>query len=168
MFDAVLISKLMYGLDTMQLTKNELQKFDSFRSFHRKMPRRILGVPPTCVDRQGTNQKVPDTLLHRHAYIHHPLSNRWKTCKVVLSGQILRADRNDRMREVLFETGAYRPRVQHACRVGRPRADWLLETFADAFRTLDAHTPFDINNMGHINQLVQRARERSPPFSNRG
>ena len=72
------------------------------------------------------------------------------------------------MREVLFETGTYRPRMQHACRVGRPRANWLLETMADAFHTLDALTPFDIHNMGQINQLVQKARERSPPFSNRG
>ena len=66
--DAVLLSKLMYGLDTMQLTKNELQKLDSFQM---KMLRRILSVPPTFVDRQWTNQKVLDTLLHRYAYTHH-------------------------------------------------------------------------------------------------
>ena len=52
--DAVLISKLMYGLDTMQLTKNELQKLDSFQM---RMLRQILGVPPMFVDRQWTNIK---------------------------------------------------------------------------------------------------------------
>ena len=53
----------------------------------------------------------------------------------------------------------------HTRRVGKPRANWLLETYIDAFSLVDCHTPFDINNRMHLNILAERAQAREPPFA---
>ena len=69
------------------------------------------------------------------------------------------------MRHVLFEAGTNLPRAVHTRRVGKPRANWLLETYNDAFHLIDCHTPFDINNRMHLNMLAERAQTREPPFT---
>ena len=50
-FNSIVISKLMYGLETIQLTQTELNKLDSFQM---KCIRRILKVPPAYIDRTQT------------------------------------------------------------------------------------------------------------------
>ena len=50
MFEATLNSKLMYCLESIQLTTSEQDTLDSFQM---KMLRRILRVPSTCIDREG-------------------------------------------------------------------------------------------------------------------
>ena len=54
-FEAVLRSKLMYGLETIQLTDSELNRIDAFQI---KNLRRIMGIKPTCVDRTYSNREV--------------------------------------------------------------------------------------------------------------
>ena len=85
----------------------------------------------------------------------------------VLLGHVLRAPPIDPMREVLFEAGTNLPRAAHTHtrRVGKPRANWLLETYIDAFSLVDCHTPFDINNRMHLNILAERAQAREPPVA---
>ena len=115
------------------------------------MLRRILRVPPTHIARSWTNQKVIDILTERYGYVQ--------------LGHVLRAPPNDPMREVLFEAGTNLPMAAHTRRVGKPRANWLLETYNDAFYLVDCHTPFDINNRMHLNILAERAQAREPPFA---
>ena len=52
-------SKLLYGLETVQLTQSEQNRIDAFQM---KMLKRILRVPPTHIGRSWTNQKVTDRL----------------------------------------------------------------------------------------------------------
>ena len=47
----------MCGLETIQLTQNEMNKLGSFQM---KCIRRILKTPPTFIDRTQTNQIVRD------------------------------------------------------------------------------------------------------------
>ena len=54
-FDAMIRSKLLYGLETIQLTQNEKLRLDAFQM---KGIRRILQIPPTHVDRTWTNELV--------------------------------------------------------------------------------------------------------------
>ena len=54
-FEATLSSKLLHGLETMQLTKSELNSIDAFQM---KMLRKILTVPSTYIDRAWTNQRI--------------------------------------------------------------------------------------------------------------
>jgi hypothetical protein len=54
-FNAIVRSKLMYGLENLQLTHAEMNKLDAFQM---KSLRRILNIPPTFIDRTQTNQVV--------------------------------------------------------------------------------------------------------------
>ena len=67
-------------------------------------------------------------------YKHIRLSTKWKHKKNTLLGHIIRAESEDPMREVLFETGTFRPRVEHIRRVGKPRANWLTSTTFNKFK----------------------------------
>jgi len=54
-FDAVIRSKLVYGRESVMLTKSLLAKLDTSQL---KGLRTILGIKTTFVDRANTNQKV--------------------------------------------------------------------------------------------------------------
>ena len=57
MFTAIIRSKLLYGLECIQLTQNEISKLNAFQN---KTLRRILKKPPTFIDREQTNLKMYD------------------------------------------------------------------------------------------------------------
>ena len=131
-YNAIIKTKLLYSLETIQLTKSELSKIDAFQM---KGLRRILKIPSTYIDRTQTNdvvlQKANETGTHTQR-----LSESWKEQKLKLLGHILRADHSDPLRQVLFESGTNIPRYHIIRRSGRPKLDWLLETMKDALLVL--------------------------------
>ena len=54
-YDAIIRSKLLYGLETVQLTQGMLKKLDVFQL---KGLRKILGMTTTYINRANNNQKV--------------------------------------------------------------------------------------------------------------
>ena len=54
-YDAVIRAKVLYGLETAELTESELNSLDVF---HLKGLRKILKTTTTYIDRANTNQKV--------------------------------------------------------------------------------------------------------------
>jgi hypothetical protein len=79
--------------------------------------------------------------------------------KSQLLGHIIRSDPQDPMRQVLFLPNSLIPRTEHARRVGKPRAHWLIETYADAYRESGHVDQFDINNILQrifVNELAQQ------------
>ena len=54
-FNAIIRSKLLYGLETIQLTNAEKNRINAF---HIKCLRRILKIPPTFEDKLWTNDRV--------------------------------------------------------------------------------------------------------------
>ncbi len=54
-YNAVITSKLVYGLETLQFTGKTLNKMNTFQM---KALRKILGVQPTFIDRTQTNALV--------------------------------------------------------------------------------------------------------------
>ena len=52
-FQAVIISKLFYGLETLIAAETALHKLDTFQM---KGLKQILGVPPTIIDRTNTDE----------------------------------------------------------------------------------------------------------------
>ena len=163
-FEAALSTKLLYGLETIQLTRSEQNTLDAFQM---KMLRRILRVPSTYIDREWTNQRVIDTLTQRFGYKHVGLSTRWKQNKIRLLGHIFRSSPQDPMREVLFETGTFFLRIERTRRVGKPRAHWLLETCQDAYALIDPTVVVDMANQQHMLNLATVAQRRLPPFHTR-
>ena len=158
-FESTLASQLLYGLESVQLTLNEQKLIDNFQM---KMLRKILGVPPTYANRSRTNQAVLHELSQKFGYKHIRLSTKWKHKKITLLGHITRAESEDPMREVLFATGTFRPRIEHIRRVGKPRANQLIETYKGAHIIIDHVTPFDMNDIQQIQTLhgFQRSAEK--------
>ena len=149
------------ALETIQLTQHEQDQLDVFQT---KMLRRILNVPPTHLDRSWTNQRVIHTLTQEHGYKHVPLSLKWKQRKIILLDHILRCAPSDPMREVLFEQGTYAPRIERIKRVGKPRANWLLESCSDAYAIIHPGSQFETNNQQHWTDIVNKAVHLEPPF----
>ena len=75
------------------------------------------------------------------------------------------ADSQDPMRQVLFLPNSPIPRTEHAGRVGKRRARWLIETYADAYRESGHVDQFDINNILQRNLVNQLAQQRLNIFS---
>ena len=50
----------------------------------------------------------------------------------------------------------------HCRRVGKPRANWLIETCQDAYAKLNPHVIFDINNLGCECHGEMGIQERAP------
>ena len=160
--DSVVMNNLLYGLETMQLPKSDQDRIDAFQM---KMLRRVLTVPPTHIDREWTNRKVVDELKLRAQYQHVKLSDRWQQRKITLLGHILRAPADDPMKQILFEQGTDRPRIEHTRRVGKPRANWFVESCRDAYTICDPNTEFDEQSIAQTRVLVTKANNREAPFN---
>ena len=161
-FNAIIKSKLLYGLDTMQLTEQEQRTLDSVQM---KRLRRILGIPPTFVDRTWTNKKVLEKLRDEHNITVGLFSAAWRKKKVKLLGHILRAPKYDPMRQVLFEKGTVVPRVELRKIIGKPKANWLIETYKDAYAMLGGDGTFNIDCNTHTETVKNSALRREAIFS---
>ena len=54
-FNAVVGAKIPYGLESLQLLDSDYQRLDAFQQ---RGLRRILGIPPSHIDRTATNKSV--------------------------------------------------------------------------------------------------------------
>ena len=161
-FQSILRSKLLYGLETIQLNQSELHRLDAFQI---KGYRKILHIPPTSVDRTMTNASVKELIQSHYGVTVIEFSKLWLKRKFQLLGHIIRSDPQDPMRQVLFLPISLVPRTEHARRVGKPRAHWLIETYADAYRESGHVDQFDINNILQRNLVNELAQQRLNMFS---
>jgi len=174
-FDAIIRSKLLYGLETMQLTQNEKLRIDAHQM---KGIRRILNIPPTHVDRTWTNELVmkkanEEADMKGNKQILK-FTEMWKRLKFKLLGHLLRADYRDPLHQITFKSILKEPRLPIKRRVGRPRDQWIVETMKEAFEHLkiveeqlprEQFTPLDLNNYNQIDQLVGFANQRTGMFA---
>ena len=126
--------------------------------------RRILHIPPTSVDRTMTNASVKELIKSHYGVTVIEFSKLLLKRKIQLLGHIIRADPKDPMRQVLFLPNSLIPRTEHARRVGKPRAHWLIETYADAYRESGHVDLFDINNILQRNSVKELAQQRQGFF----
>ena len=161
-FNAIIRSKLLYGLECIQLTNAEISKLNAFQN---KSLRRILGKPPTFLDREQTNQRIYQEIRQIYHCNFEHFGDTWRKAKLRLFGHILRSSRSDPLNQVVFHADNLRPRTVLTRRVGRPKSDWLLETYADAYKQIAGPiTMFDHNNDAHLQIVKQQALQRIDPF----
>lgn len=127
--DAVIRSKLLYGLETVHLTAALLKKIDAFQL---RCLRKILGLAPTFVDRANTNRAV----IQKASLIAFPNDQRcmkffseyYNDRRANLLGHIIRAHDSDPLRQISFQPNSA-SRVKYGKkRCGRPRQNWLHYT----------------------------------------
>ena len=127
-FDSIPKSKVLYGLEGIQLTTADISKINAVQM---KGIRRIH-IPPTFINRMYTNQKVLDITKEEYGISIERVSTTWKKRTVTLLGHIIRAGHDDPMRQVIFEPLTNIPRYEYK-RPGKPRASWLQESFKTLF-----------------------------------
>ena len=116
-YDAVVLSKLLYSLDSLWLLKADRARLDAF---HCKSVRRLLGIPSSYISRVSN-----DTVLERAATT--PLSQALLCRQVSLYKKISSYDGNSFVKLVLFSADGS-PKVWSARRRrGRPRQQWATE-----------------------------------------
>ena len=166
-FNAVILTKLNYGLETVQGTDSQFNKLDVFQM---KGLRKILGIPPTHIDRTWTNEKVLEK-ANKEVGVEFPNPNNRKIKKVThtlklkrlsLLGHIIRADPNDPLKQVTFANESLDVLTPALRRVGRPRQKWTETTLKDAHEhfNYDAYTGSRTQNIS----IRKRAQDREPPF----
>ena len=107
-FDAVIRSKLLYGLETVHLTEALLKKIDAFQM---QCVRKILKIPTTFIDKTNSNRVV----LEKRTELLYPnqgdqrkfklFSQSYQDRKTKLLGHVVRAVDDDPLRQVSFQQG---------------------------------------------------------------
>ena len=134
MCDAVVRSKLVYGLDVTRLPYHVLQKLDAFQL---KGLRKILKMDTTFVKRSNTNQRVFKWANKEKNKNNIPGKNVKPFSEYITDKQqalvkhIARLDDSDPLRQCTFEPGSIRPFIVTNRRVGRPRGIWAFEALQD-------------------------------------
>ena len=147
-FSSIVRSKLLYGLECIQLTDAELSSLNAFQN---KSLRRILKIPPTHIDRTQTNARMYETIRNHR-----------------LLGHILQARPSDPLAQVNLKTNGIPQSTPSRKRPGRPRADWLTETYKDALHLIaDAGHLFNIFDAQQLLDIKQSAINRFGPFATR-
>ena len=83
-----------------------------------------------------------------------------------LLGHVLRSSPADPMNQVTLDGDNLRPRPVHTRRTGSPKVDWVLESYKDACSIINGQgaAAFNINDLGHLQQVKAHAAARLPPF----
>ena len=170
-FNAIIISQLTYGLNTISITDSTKNRLNAF---HVKGLRRILGIAPAyysgisnekviermnlvinranpleiswqqfCIDKQLQRQKYKTTVLVGDLV--------WDR-QIQLLGHILRRDSDDLIRSVTCDSMLERPQKLFK-RVGRPKQDWLSGTLERAHIKIGK-----VNRIDSINPITGEQR----------
>ena len=139
----------------------EMSKLNAFRN---KGLRRILGKPPTFLDREQTNVRMYQEIREIYHCKFEHFGDTWKKAKLKLFGHILRSSSCDPLNQVVWTDNLQRRKILTR-RIGRPKSDWLLETYADAYRQIEGPIAiFDPTNVAHFETVKRKAPQRLDPF----
>ena len=131
LYDALVGSKLLYGLHTLPLKDDTLSKLDVF---HLRGLRRILGLKTTYIYRTNTNKRILE-IAEQESNNDRKEGDRKRIrlmseivkerCFKELE-EVLRLGKDDPRRKVTFLNDSAKPILPPINRVGQPRAQWAL------------------------------------------
>ncbi len=165
-FDAAIRSKLVYGLESLELSSGLLNHVNAFQL---KGLRRILGLKTTYVDRNNSNKKVFEEANN----IANPKNKQDKNVKTFsqyihkqqhkLLAHTIRADATDPLRQCIFSENTDLPYEHDKRRVGRPRNNWTNEVYK---RLVRVNLPYSIeelkkNPKPYFVKIASKAKDRS-------
>ena len=143
-FDAVIKSKLLYGLETTQLTNKCLKRIDAFQI---RGLRKILGLKHTYWDRTATNSRILEEateITYRQGTEEQKRRNQHKEVRKFsktyqirrekLLGHIIRTGDDDPLRQVALQSGSARPIERGRRRAGHPRERWADSTMKKVWK----------------------------------
>ena len=173
-YDAVITNKKIYGRESIEPTHAAATLLNTFQL---KGLRKILRLQTTYIQRHNTNTYVykraneelnaptegPDRRIK-------PLTEMLELRKLKLLGHVLSRNRQHPQHQVTFATQSALPRESSNHRVGRPRANWTLNTMSQAWNTMRQNDPllqkqaFNKDDRNIREQIIAQARQYLPPF----
>ena len=171
-YNAVIVSQLVYGLETMYLNESLLKRLDAFQMTG---IRHILGIEHAYWSRTSNLE-----ILEKANWIlngSEDITKRWKNFmfpkkerriqlisevlkfkKIKLLGHVIRSEEEDPLFQATFTTeGKYN--VYEHRRVGRPRGHWAEEAMAYTLDHLEG-VIFERENDSHVTYLFSEALNR--------
>jgi len=178
-YNAIIISQLIYGLNTINITPGIR---DRLNAFHMRGLRYILNIDHSFYS-HITNEEVINRMnlaindaeslnitWEQFKIQKEVADQKYKATKLVgdlilerqerLLGHILRLDQHDLMRKVTCDENLQRP-YQLYKRTGGPRSNWYEDNLNRVFkRTANVEGNFDHDNVEHINFMKEAACNR--------
>ena len=162
-YNSIIRSKLLYGLETLELTKPLMSKLEAFQL---RGLRKILNMATTYIDRRNTNAEVyrraqdaagnsPGNTNRLTWNIQQCIDEK----RIKLTGHLLRADNSDPMRQVSFQRNSALPYCPLFRRQGRPRKNWMVSSLELCWNKL--HNSIFTNSAEQQAQLLTEARQRA-------
>ena len=158
-YNAVIQSKLLYALETIEIPVALLSRLESFQL---KGLRKILGMTTTYINRANTNEEVFRRANLHIAANHHgtkiePIQDILAHRRIALAAKVLRQDNDSPMRMVSFKKDTAAPVEVLFRRVGRPRKQWTQNTLTMIWRKI-RNDQSDFNNSNaQLAQILQAA-----------
>lgn len=164
--DAVIRSKLVYGLESTMLTPTLLNKLDVLQL---KGIRKILNIKTTFVERANTNERV----FQQANQIKNPRGDPDKNMasfstyvrkrKHALLAHTIRAGNADPLRESTLQPDSAVPVAVRKRRVGRPRDHWVWTGLEDLYvlNNLGTKEQFRANKTRGAERVRQKALDRN-------
>ena len=162
-YNAVVKAKLIYGLESVHLTKELEQRINAFqlRGF-----RKILNLTTTFVDRAHTNQyvyqQINQQLKHKNPKAKEilPLSSYLMNKRITLYGHIIRLDESNPMRQATLSPFTAAPYPVSLLRVGGPRQQWVTETARQYWKRQHTFTQQFEASAQQYDTIYQHAQDR--------
>ncbi len=139
---AVVISKLAYGLDTLQFTDTEARALDVFQL---RGLRKILKLDTTFVNRENANMFVYATANERIGTVAPhiiPISDYIRKRQITLLGHVIRMESHAPIRQVCFANDNLASTTPATRRVGKPRLQWIHLRMSEAWHQMNPLTPY--------------------------
>ena len=170
-YNAMIHSKLIYGLHTLVITDAMASKLNAFQL---KGFRQIMKIKTTFVERSNTNeyvyrqveQELSKNKNSRKIQVR-PVTNDIENAAIKLLGEIIRLPDQDPLRRVTFREATAEPLLPAIRRVGRPRGHWAMKTMENAWKTnelwkqdirfIDGNVRFDAEDVAHQQIIYQAA-----------
>ena len=166
-YNAVIRSKLMYGLESSMLNTSVLSRLDAFQM---KGIRKIMHMPTTYIDRSYSNKRVWEeaaaeigdggTKGLQRLSEYHEHSRIRLLCKLITNRHV------EAGAAATFDAETLRPHDYGKRRVGRPRLNWyqctmesLWELAKRSSESIRYAGAIDLGNAAHVQHLLRQAAE---------
>ena len=169
-YNAIIKTKLMYGLESAQLNDSIKKYLDTF---HLKCLRKILNLEHTYLDRENTNKHVYETAereMNKHNLGKHKelikLSEYYEAQRIQTISQIIHhKDEEDTRVSITFNRDTLHITEYSTKRIGRPKFAWWIFALDNLWleyrKTSEAHryTPLNLDKLEHLEIVKQTAKE---------
>ena len=174
MYSSVIVSKPLYGLESLEPTDATGKLLGAFQL---KGLRQILRLHTTFIQRLNTNEyvyrranEVLNSPTEGNGRKIKPLTEVLDDRRLKLLGHVLRREREHPLHQAAFKMQSALPRETKQRRVGRPRKFWTTSNMDKAWEIIAVHDgavpnlPFDEHSRNMRERIMDQAQGYLPPL----